>query len=336
MELKLEKKLRYIFKWIIAFGVIKVAVLAIAILAIALVITFGGPSPIAARLSINDPFKNLDYSALPQVQRYKARDGAMLAYRHYASTLASTSAANQRRVVLIHGSSASSKSMHTLAQTLITAGFTVDALDMRGHGDSGARGHISYIGQLEDDVADFMRALPCSGTNTLLGFSAGAGFTLRFSASEQAALFDRYLLLSPFFIQAPTNRPSSGWASVGIPRIVAITILNGFGITRWNDLPVTQFALDDQAEKFLTPTYSFALSTNFGAHRDYPQDIVKASQNLKLIAGMDDELMFADRYANVFASAGKTIPIQLVANTGHMGMILNVPALQVVVAALGD
>lgn len=332
MELKLEKKLRYIFKWIIAFGVIKVAVFAIASLAIALAITFGGPSPIAASLSINDPFKNLDYSALPQVQRYKARDGALLAYRHYATT----SATNQRRVVLIHGSSASSKSMHTLAQTLIAAGFTVDALDMRGHGDSGARGHISYIGQLEDDVVDFMRALPYGGTNTLLGFSAGAGFTLRFSASEQAALFDRYLLLSPFFIQARTNRPSSGWTSVGIPRIVAITILNGFGITRWNDLPVTQFALNDEAKKFLTPSYSFALATNFGAHREYPQDIVKASQNLKLIAGMDDELMFADRYANVFASAGKTIPIQLVANTGHMGMILNVPALQVVVAALGD
>jgi alpha-beta hydrolase superfamily lysophospholipase len=238
-----------------------------------------------------------------------------------------------RRIVLVHGSSASSASMHTMAQALSKAGYTVEALDMRGHGDSGTRGHIGYIGQLEDDVADFMRALPYTGPNTLLGFSAGGGFALRFSASEQASLFDRYLLLSPFLVQAPTNRPNSGWASVGITRIVALTILNRFGIARWNNMPVTQFALDDEAKKFLTPSYSFALSTNFGAHRDYAQDIAKAPSNLKLIAGTDDELMFVDLYASLFTSASKTPPITLVPATNHIGLILNTSALTAIVAA---
>jgi alpha-beta hydrolase superfamily lysophospholipase len=311
-----------------------IAVLALFLVAaVALAIGLGGPTSVAALDSINSPFKNLDYSALPTLQRYTSRDGQALAYRHYVAN----SPPNQRRIVLIHGSSASSQSMHPMAQALVSAGFVVDALDMRGHGDSGTRGQIGYIGQLENDVADFIRAVPYNGANTLLGFSSGAGFVLRFSASEQSALFDRYLLLSPFLLQAPSNRPNSGgWASVGIPRIIGLTILNNLGITHWNDLPVTQFALNAEAKKFLTASYSYALATNFGAHRDYAQDIAKAPKNLKLIAGADDELMFADRYAAVFDSAGKSIPITIVPSTGHIGVTLNAPALAAVVAAAKD
>jgi pimeloyl-ACP methyl ester carboxylesterase len=313
------------------------AIAVFSISALAIAVGFGDPSPIAAMDSINSPFKNLDYSALPSTQRFKARDGTALAYRHYMANPAANETFINRRIVLIHGSSASSTSMHTMAQALSKAGYVVDALDMRGHGDSGVRGHIAYIGQLEDDVTDFMRAVPYTGPNTLLGFSAGAGFTLRYSASEQAALFDRYLLLAPFLIQAPTNRPNSGgWASVGIPRIVALTILNRIGITRWNDLTVTQFALNDEAKKFLTPTYSYALSANFGAHLDYVQDIAKSPQNLKLIVGADDELMFADRYASVFTSAGKSIPITIVPAANHIGLTLNAPAIAAIVAAAKD
>jgi pimeloyl-ACP methyl ester carboxylesterase len=320
---------------LIASSIVFLAIFTV--MALVLSIGFGGPSPIAAMDSINSPFKNLDYSALPSTQRFKARDGTALAYRHYMANPAANETFKNRRIVLIHGSSASSTSMHTMAQALSKAGYVVDALDMRGHGDSGVRGHIAYIGQLEDDLTDFMRAAPYTGPNTLLGFSAGAGFTLRFSASAQAALFDRYLLLAPFLIQAPTNRPNSGgWASVGIPRIVALTILNRFGITRWNDLTVTQFALNDEAKKFLTPTYSYALSANFGAHLDYVQDIAKSPQNLKLIVGADDELMFADRYASVFTSAGKSIPITIVPAANHIGLTLNAPALVAIVATARD
>ena len=293
-------------------------------------IGWGGPKPIAAKESINAPFKNVDYRALPPVRRYTARDGTALAYRHYGANDATPG----RRVVLIHGSSASTRSMHPLAQALAAAGLTVDALDVRGHGDSGQRGHIAYIGQLEDDVADFMKASPAPGPSTLAGFSAGAGFVLRFSASGQASLFDRYVLLSPFLIQAPTNRPDSGgWASVGLPRIVALTVLNKFGITRWNDLRVTEFALNEEAKRFLTSGYSYALATNFGAHLDYAGDIRRAPAALKLIAGVDDELMFVDRYAAVFAEAGKTIPITLVPGATHIGVTLISPALAAVVAA---
>ncbi|MDO9199052.1 alpha/beta hydrolase [Rhodoferax sp.] len=315
------------------------AAILLAATVIALAVGFGGPAPVAALDSINAPFRNLDYSAIPAVQRYTARDGAALAYRHYASAAAATPGATttQRHIVLVHGSSASSRSMHPMAQALVAAGYTVDALDVRGHGDSGTRGQIAYIGQLEDDLADFMRAVPYPGPSTLIGFSAGAGFALRFAASPQAGLFDRYVLLAPFLVQAPSNRPGGGgWASVGLPRIIALTVLNKIGITAWNDLPVTQFALNAEARKFLTASYSYALAANFSTHLDYAQDIRRAPNALKLIAGLDDELMLPERYAPIFASAGKTLAITLVPGANHIGLTLNAPALSAVVAACQD
>lgn len=322
-------------------GMMGLSTLAAAVVLAATVITvsimYGGPAPIAALDSINSPFKGLDYSAMPAVQRYTARDGTTLAYRHYPAAVAATAGAAQRRIVLVHGSSASSRSMHSMAQALLAAGYTVDALDMRGHGDSGPRGQIGYIGQLEDDLADFMLAVPHPGPSTLIGFSAGAGFALRFSASPQAALFDRYVLLAPFLIQAPSNRPNSGgWASVGLPRIVALTVLNNIGITTWNNLPVTQFALNAEVKQFLTTSYSYALASNFGADLNYARDIARAPKALKMLAGMDDELMVPERYAGIFASAGKTIAVTLVPGANHIGLTLNTPALAAIVAACRD
>jgi alpha-beta hydrolase superfamily lysophospholipase len=310
-------------------GVLAAAGLALAVVA-------GGPKPIAGLASINNPFKSVDYRQLPPLQRYSARDGAQLAYRHYpaASTAGNPLA---RRVVVVHGSSASSRSVHPMAQALQAAGFNVDALDVRGHGDSGTRGHIAYIGQLEDDLVDFMRAVPEGGPATLIGFSAGGGFALRFSASPEAALFERYLLLAPFLVNAPSNRPDSdmkggGWASVGLPRIVALTVLNRLGVTRWNDLQVTQFALSDEAKKILTPAYSFALAANFGAHLDYAADIARSPKNLQVLAGSQDELMLPEQYARVFASGGNTAPVTLVPGADHIGLTVNAPALAALVA----
>jgi len=46
---------------------------------------------------------------------------------------------------------ARSTSMHSLAKDLSTAGYEAYALDIRGHGESGEKGRVAYVGQLEDD-----------------------------------------------------------------------------------------------------------------------------------------------------------------------------------------
>ncbi len=147
--------------------------LVVAIFGIAII--FGGPRTPHPMGSIIDPFSSVDFSDLPQLSRFTARDGTKLAYRSYALA---TSAPGEGSVVLIHGSSATSSSMHPMAKELSAAGFTTYALDIRGHGGSGDKGQIGYIGQLEDDLTDFMRAVSPPAPVTLAGFSSGGGFAL--------------------------------------------------------------------------------------------------------------------------------------------------------------
>lgn len=315
---------------IFALAMLAALLLLLAVLAAA--VAWGGPRPIAPLASINQPFARVDFSNVPAPRRYTARDGTWMAWLHYP---AAGRPANARRVVLVHGSSSRARSLHVLAQALAAAGLEVAALDMRGHGDSGRRGQVAYIGQLEDDVEDFLRAVPHAGPSTLAGFSSGGGFTLRFAGGSRQALFDRYVLLAPFLHhKAPTNRPGNGgWVAVGLPRILGLTLLNAVGVTAWNHLPVLGFGLDEAVKEGLTPSYSYALATNFRPHDDWQADIRNAGQPLRVVAGRDDELFDAGRYAAAFRDAGREVPVTLVEGVGHMGLTLDAAAVQAVVRA---
>jgi hypothetical protein len=51
------------------------------LLVLAAAICFGGPGTPGPMLSINDPFKSVDYSTLPSLNNYKGADGTDLYYR---------------------------------------------------------------------------------------------------------------------------------------------------------------------------------------------------------------------------------------------------------------
>ena len=301
----------------------------VALLSLALV--FGGPRSLPPLASINAPFAGVDFSDLPPLQPYTARDGTRLVFRAYASSPEPA----EESVVLIHGSSAHSASLHPLTRSFGQAGYAAYALDMRGHGESGTQGQIDYIGQLEDDLEDFLRATEPPGERVLLGFSSGGGFALRFAASDRQDLFDRYVLLAPFLHQdAPTARPGAGdWVAVGIPRLIGLTILNRFGLTQLNSLPVQAFALGAEARRFLTLTYSYALATNFRPHDDYRADMVAAERPLRVLVGEDDELFHAEQFRPVFEAAGRPAPVQTLPGVSHIGLTLEPMAIRAVVAA---
>lgn len=320
---------RRITPMLVTFALVLIA--SVAVLASAL--AFGGPRDIAPLASVNDPFDGVDFSRAPPAQRYTARDGTPLAWYSYAPAPGATAeGAPVRRVVLVHGSSSRARSLHVLASALAAQGHAVAALDMRGHGESGPRGRVAYIGQLEDDVEDFLKAVPHSGPQTLMGFSAGGGFALRFAGDHRQGRFDHYVLLSPFIHQdAPTARPDTGgWAAVGVPRLIALTLLNRAGITQWNHLPVLRFALDEASRAGLTPSYSYSLAMNFRPQLDYATNIRSAHGSVCIVVGQDDELFHADRYAAQFAQAGKTVPVTLVPGVNHMGLTLDAQAVTVV------
>jgi non-heme chloroperoxidase len=283
--------------------------------------------------SITDPFNSVDFSDLPPLAEFAARDGTKLAYRSYSSTVATPAKGS---VVLIHGSSATSSSMHLMAKACSAAGYSTFALDIRGHGASGRKGQIAYIGQLEDDLADFMHAVSPPPPVTLAGFSSGGGFAIRFAGSKQQDLFQSYLFLAPFLSpDAPTTRPDSGgWASVGLPRIIAIATLNGFGIRTFNSLPVLRFAVNENAKAILTPEYSYALTMNFGPQRDYLADLRNMHQPFRLLIGENDEVYYAERFAEVLKQAGKDTPVTMVPGVDHIQLILSPVPLEKSIEAL--
>ena len=301
--------------------------------AAAAAIAFGGPGTPAPMSSINDPFRGVDYTALPAASTFRARDGAPLAYRAYRPD-----GVRKGSVVLVHGSSARGSSMHVLARAFAAAGYAAYALDIRGHGESGTKGQIGYIGQLDDDVEDFVRSVRPARPATLAGFSSGGGFALRIAAGERQKLFDNYLLLSPFISQdAPTYRPNSGgWVQVGMPRYVAIGVLHVLGLRAFDDLPVTRFALNDAARALLTPQYSFALAQNFRPRADWRASIRATGQPMRLLAGSDDEAFHAERFAGVFKAEGKDVPVTVLPGLGHIAMTLDPAAVRAAVAAVQD
>ncbi len=306
------------------------ALFGLVLLVLAGAIVFGGPGTPPPMRSIADPFKSADFSDLPPLEKFLCRGGDPLAFREYkpaGGTLGT--------VVLIHGSSASSTSMHPLARAFAKAGYRAFSLDMRGHGVSGGQHTIKGVNHLEYDVEDFLKATQLGGKATLVGFSSGGGFGLRFAASERQDLFAGYVLLSPFISQdAPTYRQGAGgWVSVGVPRIIALSILNSVGISALNQLPVTRFAVAEGNPNNLTSEYSFALASSFRPRADYQGSLRAVRQPMAVVVGEKDELFHADQFQPLFESLGVKIPVTIVPGVNHVGMILDEKAMQAAIAA---
>src|SRR5664279_5269281 len=303
---------------------------AVALLLTALIAT---PVPKAPELtSISAARKSVDFSALPPLERFQARDGTALAFRHYP---AGGPAAN-RAAIVVHGSSGSSGgTIHALSSALAARGVETFAIDIRGHGASGSRGDIRYVGQLEDDLADFVavvRKTAPSAPLTLVGHSSGGGCALRIAGSPIQNLFARTLLLAPYLgYDAPTTRPNSGgWASADIPRIVGMILLKRIGIDCCDALPVVAFAVPPNSEKNLVSAYTERLRSNFGTHRDFRNDIAAANRSISIISGTDDELMFSEKYAEVVRGLTPAVDVKLIEGVNHMGIVSNPAAVSVI------
>ncbi|MGA7324177.1 MAG: alpha/beta fold hydrolase, partial [Rhodomicrobium sp.] len=219
--------------------------MAVVFVAFGSVLAFDAPVKPPALASVSNPFKDVDFSDLPVVRTYSARDGVKLGYRVYEGSGAQVA-------VLIHGSSDNGAGMHPLAKALRDAGASVYVPVIRGHLNFGRSGDIDYIGQLEDDLADFtavLRPLHPKANFTLVGFSSGGGFVLRVIAGPDENLFDRFVLISPLLARgARTIRPGTGgWASVAKPRIIALSLLNRIGVNWFNGLPIVAFATSPTA-----------------------------------------------------------------------------------------
>jgi alpha-beta hydrolase superfamily lysophospholipase len=306
------------------FNALKWALCGVGALALLLAGLLSAPLvPPPELQSISAARGTVDLSSLPAVERFQARDGTWLGFRHYVSTGVATG----RVAIVVHGSSGSSGgTIHALSQTLAARGVDTFAVDMRGHGTSGTRGDIGYVGQLEDDLADFvavLRKTVPSAPLTLIGHSAGGGFALRVAGSPIQNLFARTVLLAPYLgYDAPSTRPDSGgWAKADIPRILGLLALRKLGVTCCEGLPVLAFAVPPNSEKALVPTYTDRLMRNFAVQGDFRRDLAAATKPLTIICGADDELMLPDKYTEAVRGAKVAVDVRLLDGINHLGIV---------------
>lgn len=279
--------------------------------------------------SISAARKSIDFSTLPELSRFQARDGTALAYRHYQAHAPAT----DRIAIVVHGSSGSSQgSVHTLALALAARGVQTYAVDIRGHGASGNRGDIAYLGQLEDDMADLVgeiRKANPTAPLTLIGHSSGGGFALRVAGSPIQNLFARTVLLAPYLgYDAPSSRSNSGgWANPDIPRFIALSVLRGIGLPWAESLPAIAFAVPPNSTQRLTATYSYRLMRNFAASRDFRADLAAATKPVMIFSGSADELIISDKFHE---AVGDRAAVRIIDGIDHMGIVGNPAAVSII------
>jgi pimeloyl-ACP methyl ester carboxylesterase len=299
--------------------VIVAGVVAVLVIALAAIIAFGTSAPPARFMKP----RQLDLSGLPPLSRYIARDGASLAYRIYP-------AAGSEIAVLLHGSGTESSVMNAAAKVLNADGVSVYAPDLRGHGASGRRGDIDYIGQLDDDMGDLAvlaRKAHPHAKITLIGFSGGGALTIRIAGGKYGALFDRYILIDPAIVYpSPVAKPDAGgWATPYVPRIAGLMALNAIGIHAFDGLTAIVFAVPPDRPN-MTRAYSFRLAMNLNSG-DYFRALQNTKKPMALIAGADDDQFYAGKYAPAFKPAKPDLTVRLVPDMDHVDMITKPAAL---------
>ncbi|MCF6246617.1 MAG: alpha/beta fold hydrolase [Desulfobacula sp.] len=278
------------------------------------------PTPDEGGLTFNELF--FDYTNLPPLQTYAARDGKRLAYRHYP-------AQSTKVIILVHGSGWHSQYFLPLAEFISTEGIAqVYTPDLRGHGPKPERrGDVNYIDQMEDDLADFIANIRKNNPDAMLivgGHSSGGGLVIRFAGSRYGKIADAYLLLSPFLkYNAPTIRPNSGgWAHPYTGRIAGLTILNIMGIHWFDYLTAIEFNMPEEARDGTeTLSYSHRLNTAY-APRNYKKDLSVITQPLLVVAGIMDEAFISNQFEPVI-SQYTAVQVKLLPGLTHMGVVVS-------------
>ncbi len=290
---------------------------------IATVLILGGknkkPTSYEGSLAFNELF--FDYSSLPELKSFTARDSMQLAYRHYP-------AQSGKVIILLHGAGWHSQYFLPLAAFISSEGLAqVYTPDLRGHGPMPKRrGDVDYISQLEDDLADLVTMIRRDNPHAMLivgGHSSGGGLAIRFAGSRYGKQADAYLLLSPFLkYNAPTMRPNSGGFAHPYTKLIAgLTMLNNVGIHRFDYLTAIEFnMLEEARDGTETLSYSHRLNTAY-APRNYKKDLRAITQPLLVVGGTADEVMLADQYEPVI-SRYTDAQVKLFQDVTHMGVVV--------------
>ena len=269
------------------------------------------------------------WSAPNELVPYRCRDDSSLGCRHYPAAGMSGS---RSHLILLHGSSADSRYLASLATRLAEAGHHVHTPDLRGHGPAPQRrGDIDHLLQLEEDLEDLILSLelPADARVIVAGHSAGGGLALRFSAAvcqRQRANIPLHgvILLAPYLHHlAPNMRRDSRWAQPRIARMLACALLNRLGIHRLDHIEVLGFNIPPEyRDAHTTDAYSWRLMTGLNP-RDYQSDLkALAHHQLPVLAliGEHDEAFHAERLAQCLQPHHPAAQVEVLETIDHLGL----------------
>lgn len=267
--------------------------------------------------------ENSDSSLLGEKQWIKTRDGYEIFSRIYNSE-------NKDVLILIHGSGSESRYLASLANSISNSNIaTVLTPDLRGHGEnSGKRGDIDFIGQLENDIEDLIEFSKQSlGAKKIIlaGHSSGGGMVLRFIGNPKNKKVDKAVMLAPYLgYNAPTVKPNSGgWVTVELKRIIGLSMLNNFGIKMLNGLPVLFFNRpEDINDNLQVPFYSFSMTINF-TPKNYMEEIKNINIPCLVLVGRQDESFYPEQFQIAFEPANKFVKTEILDNANHLGLVSN-------------
>lgn len=69
---------------------------------------------------------------------------------------------------------------------------------------------------------------------------------------------------------------------------------------------------------------------NFANHPDFRADIAGATRPLTIIAGANDELMLAEKYAEAVRGAPRSVNVKLIEGINHIGIVSDPAAVSTV------
>lgn len=275
---------------------------------------------------------------LPQLQTIASRTGGQLAFRDFP-----TSNTKAPLMILIHGSGWHSIGMHHLANKIAQSGAAhVITPDLRGHGfKPERRGDIDYIGQLEDDLADLIKAKSKSGqTVVLAGHSSGGGLVQRFAGGDHGSMIHAAVLLAPFVHhQAPNMRENAGsWSFPMMRRLIGLHMQNMVGIHLMDHTPVIRFNHDDSVLNgplgaTATQTYSHRLLKSMNPRDDYEKDIAALPKFIVLV-GENDAAFKPEAYQELFSKHSSKGTIKLLPELDHTTILTHSETADEVVAFL--
>jgi non-heme chloroperoxidase len=318
--------------WIQRVFFVAAGVAAGGLMTLAAAVAFSSPRQLSPANAPAPAPPDFPLAWVPTLNIVTARDGAPLAYRLYPGQ-------EGRIVVLIHGSTGTSYDVHDEAETLRRAGATVYSLDLRGHGGSGTRnGDVSYVGQLDDDLKDFLQATGLQGPGThltLAGFSVGGGFALRIASGPNRDLFDSYLALTPFIPRDTALWPSSGnaWVAIAKPRILALRTLEWLGLPWFQDLVVARYARPCQPDARCSPAYTYRMRMSLHVHGTWPEAAARINRPTTIVALPDDEVSPVHPRARKMATANPQVVIMAVDGVQHFALVQDARGQKVVTDA---